>query len=73
MDSMKMIGAVLIVGGIAALVVPNISFTEEKKVLDLGPIEVTADEKHTISIPTVAGVIAIIAGLGVVVMGARKA
>lgn len=73
MDSMKIIGAVLIIGGIAALVVPNISFTEEKKVLDLGPVEVTAEKEHNISIPTVAGILAVIAGLGVVVMGARKA
>ena len=65
-------GVVLIVAGIAGLIVANVSFTEQKTVLDAGPLKVTTQEQHTVPIPTIAGVAAIIVGLGLVFMG-RKA
>jgi uncharacterized membrane protein YidH (DUF202 family) len=68
-----MIGVLLIVIGIAALVVPNISFTETKKVVDIGPLQVRSEEQHNIPIPTIAGIAAVIAGLGVVIASRRQA
>jgi hypothetical protein len=41
-------------------------------VIDAGPLKVTANEQHNIPIPTIAGVAAIVVGLGLVFMG-RKA
>ena len=67
-----MAGVILIVLGIAALVVQNVSFTETKKVVDLGPVQVNSKEEHNIPIPNIAGVIAIIAGLGIALVGARR-
>jgi len=55
------------------LVVANVSFTERKTVLDAGPIKITQDQEKTIPIPTIAGVVAIIAGLGLVIVGAKRA
>ena len=40
-------------------------------VVDAGPIKVTADQQHTIPIPSIAGVIAILAGAGMVFFGRR--
>jgi hypothetical protein len=70
---MMLLGAVLVVLGIAGLIVPNVNFTETKKVVDFGPIQVTSQEKHDIPIPTIAGIVAVIAGLGLVITARRQA
>jgi len=67
------IGVVLVALGIAGLVVQNVKFTETKKVVDFGPIQVTSEEKHNVPIPTIAGIAAIIAGLGLVIASRRQA
>jgi hypothetical protein len=54
-------------------VVETISFTERKTVLDVGPLKAQADEQKVVPIPTVAGIAAIAVGLGLVMMGRRRA
>jgi hypothetical protein len=66
MKPLAIIGVVLIVLGIAGLVVENVSFTEQKTVLDAGPLKITKNEEKTVPIPTVAGAVAIVVGLGLV-------
>jgi hypothetical protein len=73
MKPIALVGVVLIVLGIAGLVVANVSFTEHKTVLDAGPLKITADEQHTVPIPTIAGIAAIVVGLGLVFMGRKTA
>jgi uncharacterized membrane protein YidH (DUF202 family) len=73
MRNLTSIGLVLIVIGIVALVVQNVRFTETRKVVDLGPLQVRAEEQHNIPIPTVAGIAAIVAGLGLVIVSRRQA
>ena len=62
-------GVLLIAIGVAGLLIDNISFTEKRVVVDAGPIKVTADQQHTIPIPSIAGVIAVIAGVGMIFYG----
>ena len=64
MKPMAILGVLLIAIGIAGLAIDNISFTERKTIVDAGPIKVTADEQRTIPIPTIAGIVAVIAGAG---------
>ncbi|MBS0538175.1 MAG: DUF3185 domain-containing protein [Proteobacteria bacterium] len=73
MKPIALFGVVLIVAGIIGLAVANISFTEKKTVLDAGPLKVTKEEQHTIPVPTIAGVAAIVVGLGLVFMGRKAA
>ena len=70
--SMKIIGIVLIAAGILMLVLKGFSFTQEKKVVDIGPIEINAKEKKTVAWPTYAGVIAIVAGVALVALDRKK-
>ena len=72
MKPMVLVGVVLIALGVVGLAVDNISFTEKKTVIDVGPLKVTADQQRTIPIPTIAGVIAVVLGAGLIFMG-RKA
>ena len=69
MRPLVVFGALLIAIGIAGLAIDNISFTERRTVIDAGPLKVTADQQRTISIPTIAGVIAIVAGAGIIFLG----
>ncbi len=69
MKPMAILGVLLIAIGIAGLAIDNISFTERKTIVDAGPIKVTADEQRNIPIPTIAGIVAVIAGAGLLFMG----
>ena len=73
MKPIELVGALLIGLGIVGLALDNISFTEKKTVLDVGPLKVTADQQRTIPIPTIAGVVAIVLGAGLIFMSSRKA
>ena len=68
---MKPVGIILIVAGILMLVFKGFSFTREKKVVDLGPVEINKKEKHSIGWPIYAGGIAIGAGI-LLLVGSKK-
>jgi hypothetical protein len=72
MKPLVLVGIVLIALGVVGLAVDNISFTERRTVVDVGPLKITADEQKTIPIPTIAGVVAVVVGLGLCFMGTRK-
>jgi hypothetical protein len=69
MKPLVVFGIMLIAIGIAGLIIDNISFTEKKVVIDAGPLKVTADQQRTIPIPSIAGVIAIAVGAGMIFFG----
>ena len=69
MKPLAIVGVLLIVLGVAGLAIDNISFTERKTIVDAGPLKVTADEQRTIPIPSIAGIVAVIAGAGLLFMG----
>ena len=71
MKPIAMLGMVLIVLGVAGLFFSRITWTETKPVVKLGPLEVNSQEDHTVWIPTAAGAIAVLAGLGLVFAGKR--
>jgi hypothetical protein len=72
MKPMVILGIVLIVGGIAGLFVSRVTWTETEPLVKAGPIQINHEENHSVWIPTAAGVISVIAGLGLV-MVSRKA
>ena len=71
MKPMAILGIVLIIGGIAGLYVSRVSWTETKPVAKIGPVEINHQEDHSVWIPTAAGVISVIAGLGLVMVSRR--
>jgi hypothetical protein len=71
MKAIAIVGIVLIVLGIVALAYQGISYTTKEKVVDLGPLKVEAEKQKTIPLPPVLGVLAIGAGVVLVVVGAR--
>lgn len=68
---MKIAGIILVVLGLLGFVLGGITFTETEEILDVGPIEVQAEEEHTIPIAPLASGAAVVAGLVLIVVGAR--
>jgi hypothetical protein len=68
MSATRILALVLVLGGIAALVYGGFSFTKETHDAQLGPIEVSVEEKETVNIPVWAGVGAIVIGVGLLLV-----
>jgi len=69
---MKALGIILIVAGIAMILLRSINFTTEKKVADLGPIELNKKEQKTVAWPTYAGIFVAVCGVVILVASSRK-
>jgi hypothetical protein len=67
---MKTLGIVLIVAGIAMILFRGFNMQTEKKVVDIGPVQVNKKENRWIGWPTYAG--AVVAVVGVVLVASEK-
>ena len=72
MKPLSIAGLVLVVLGAIALVYGGISFTSRDTVVDAGPIQISADRKHGVPIPPVAGALAIAAGIALFLKGRKS-
>jgi len=69
---MKLVGIILIALGALALAYQGIRYTTQEKLIDIGPLKVTATEKKTIPLPPVLGGVAIVAGVVLILVERRK-
>jgi hypothetical protein len=60
---MKVLGIVLVVVGLVGLIYGGVSWTHREKVVDLGPLEVSHDKHDSAPISPIAGGIALVAGV----------
>ncbi len=68
----SILGIVLIVFGLLALALGGINYTRHRKVLDIGPVQATAEERDRIPLPPVVGIVAVGAGVVLLVAGRRE-
>ena len=68
---MKPLGVILVILGVLALIYQGFSYTTQKKVLDVGPIQATKEEHHTVPLPPILGALALIGGV-VILVSDRK-
>jgi hypothetical protein len=71
MKAATIIGILLIVLGIIGYATGGISFTHEKKDVDLGPVQVSHKTQDTLPLSPILSTISLVAGLGLVVVGVR--
>jgi UDP-N-acetylmuramyl pentapeptide phosphotransferase/UDP-N-acetylglucosamine-1-phosphate transferase len=72
MSATRILALVLIVVGALMFAYPVISYTTREEVVDLGPIEVTREEKHRLPVPPILGGIAVVAGIALLVADGRR-
>ncbi len=72
MKTATLVGILLIVLGIIALVFQGVTYTRHRKVLNVGPIHATAETKERIPLPPILGGIALVGGISLVIVGARR-
>ena len=72
MQPLKIVGILLIVLGIVAFTFQGFTYTTHKKVLDIGPIEATAEKKKTVPLPPILGGLALVRGIALLVVGGKK-
>jgi hypothetical protein len=72
MKPISMAGILLVVLGALALAYQGINYTHREKIIDVGPIHATADERKTIPLPPIVGAIGVAAGVALLVVGGRQ-
>jgi len=72
MTAKTIVGVVLIVLGLTGLLYGGFSFTRDKKVVDLGPIQVTKQERERFPLPPVIGGLLLVSGVALLIVGGKR-
>ena len=72
MKSITVLGILLIVLGALALAYQGFTYTRQEKVLDVGPIHATREDRERIPIPPILGGLALLGGVVLLVAGAKQ-
>jgi hypothetical protein len=70
---MKGIALVLILFGALALGYQGFSYVTRDKVVDLGPVEVTAEKTKTVFLPPILGAAVLVTGVALLLTSTRRA
>ena len=71
-NPITLIGIALILLGIVAFAYQGITYTSREKIIDIGPLQATAETKKTLPLSPVLGGLALVGGIVLVVVGAKK-
>lgn len=66
------IGIALIIFGVISLVYQGITYTTREKVLEVGPIEATAEKTKRIPVPPIVGGLSLAGGIALVIISSRR-
>jgi len=72
MKASVIVGALLIMLGVAGLAYKNFSYESEETIAQIGDLKATAETEKNVPIPAVLGIVAIVAGVLVIAVGSRK-
>jgi uncharacterized membrane protein YidH (DUF202 family) len=72
MKTNTLLAIILIIVGIIAFAYQGITYTSKKKVVDLGPVQVTANKTSTFPLPPIVGGIALVGGILLLLTGGKK-
>jgi len=68
----RILGIVLLVIGILMLIYTGFSYTKREKVVDAGPLHISADKEKTVNWPPYAGGILVLGGVILLATGSRR-
>ena len=66
------VGIILILIGIVALAYGGFSYTKREKVVDAGPLQISADRQHSVPFPPILGGLCLVGGIILVLAGNRR-
>lgn len=66
------LGIALIVIGITMIAYTGFTFVTTEKIIDVGPIQVSKENRHPLQWSPIVGVVFIIGGAGVLIVGKKK-
>ncbi len=67
----RTVGIVLVIIGAVMLIWTGFTYTKKEKVVDAGPIEISADKQESVNWPPYIGGVLLVGGL-VIIMTAKK-
>jgi hypothetical protein len=67
-----LVGILLIVVGLAGFAFGGFSYSHRKHDADVGPVHISHEQQRTVLIPPVLSAVALVGGIGLVVVGARS-
>jgi len=71
-NPITLVGIALIVLGVVAFGYQGITYTSREKDIDIGPFQATAETEKTIPLSPLLGGLALVGGIVLVVVGAKK-
>ena len=69
---MRTIGLILVICGVIALAYGGFTYTRKRDTVSVGPLSATVEQRESVPIPPIAGGIAIVAGLLLIIAGNRR-
>ena len=67
----KTIGAILIGLGLIGIAYGGLTYTTKETLVDIGPIQATREQRHTVPLPPIAGAVALVGGIALVALGRK--
>lgn len=65
-------GVLLIVFGVAIFTYQGITYTTRERVVDIGPVHVTAEKTNKLPLPFLLGGVALVGGIALLMFGSKK-
>jgi len=72
MKTYTLLGVILIIVGVVAFAYQGITYTTREKVVDVGPVHMSADKTRTIPLTPIVGAVALAGGIALLVVGSKK-
>jgi len=69
---MRTAGIIILIVGILITIYSGVTFVTKKKVVDIGNVEISKDEKHKINWSPYAGVGVMVVGVVIILAGGKK-
>ena len=67
----KTVGAILLALGLIGIAYGGLTYTTKETLVDIGPIQATREQRHTVPLPPIAGAVALVGGIALVALGRK--
>jgi TRAP-type C4-dicarboxylate transport system permease small subunit len=72
MNAAKIVALALIAAGVLGLVYGSFTYTKDTHEANVGPINISIQDRETVNVPVWAGVVAVVIGGGLLLFASKK-